>query len=276
MLASLIRALVPRSARNVLRNPIATTGWLRDELAFRFGRVAQVQMGHDWVAKCHPATEAVFRLVETDEFRQELAGFARHCSPGMVLFDVGANFGVFTLAAIQQGGPEAQVIAVEPSRTAVKYLLINVRLAQASDRVRVVEGAVGDHDGRFRLIDSGPYAHFYACHIDGSHPDARETPQYTLETLARQMGVLPTHIKIDIEGYEVEAISGAQDFLGRVRPIVFLELHNAVIRQRGKDPEQVLRMMERCGYARFEHNGSSIAPEDATGPEITRLVCLPA
>jgi hypothetical protein len=48
-----------------------------------------------------------------------------------------------------------------------------------------------------------------------------------------------------------------------------------VIKQRGKDPEQVLRMLERCGYAQFEHNGHLIAPGDATAPEIIRLVCLP-
>jgi FkbM family methyltransferase len=275
MFRGLIRALVPRSARNILRNPSATTGWLRDELSFRLGRVAHVQMADGWVARCHPATEAVFKLVETDEFRQELASFLRYCTSGMVLFDVGANFGVFTLAAIHQGGPNARVIAVEPSQTAVRYLRINVGLAQAGERVRIVQGAVGGHDGSFHMIDSGPYAHFYAFVVDEPHPDAREITQYTLGTLAQQMVVLPTHIKIDIEGDEVEAISGAQDFLDWVRPIVFLELHNAVIRQRGKDPEHVLRMMERCGYARFEHYGCAIAPADATGPEIIRLVCLP-
>ena len=54
-----------------------------------------------------------------DELIEELDSFIAHCRRGMVLFDVGAHFGVFSLAALHYGGPDAIAVAVDPSPAAV-------------------------------------------------------------------------------------------------------------------------------------------------------------
>ena len=58
----------------------------------------------------------------------------------------------------------------------------------------------------------------------------------------------PTHIKIDVEGYEAAVVRGAKRTLTRWAPLLFLELHNEMIRSEGGDPSCVLDDLAEMGY----------------------------
>jgi hypothetical protein len=125
------------------------------------------------------------------------------------------------------------------------------------------------------MIDSGPYAHFFASRAESPRPDTRRIPQDTIPSLAARLNLIPTHLKIDIEGYEVEALQGAGDFLHAVRPVLFLELHCALIRDRGLNPATVLAHLAGRGYTRLQWRGRPISADEAVRLEIARRVCLP-
>jgi hypothetical protein len=81
-----------------------------------------------------------------------------------------------------------------------------------------------------------------------------QTPRLPLGTRLCQRllpRVRPGLLKVDIEGYEYEAILGSQEVFrsGKIRAIA-LELHPGAIRKRGLDPEAIPTFLECCGYKR--------------------------
>jgi FkbM family methyltransferase len=269
-LRNLLRRVIPRSVRNSLRNPVKTTRalWQRN-----FGRPVTVQINRDWAVRCHPAAAEGFRLfVDEPAIRAELDQFIAHAKPGMVLFDIGAHHGLLTLTALRYGGPTTRVVAVEPSPGAAGILAENLRLMGDSDSVQVIRAAAGSSTGSLPMLDAGAGAWGYFVPSDPSRPDATSVPMVTVDRLVEETGLIPTHLKIDVEGFEGEVLDGARMTLSCHRPIVFLELHNELIQRAGKSPEDILVKLFALGYETPILDGRPYSPS-GSGPD--RLVCLP-
>jgi FkbM family methyltransferase len=274
-LTDLARTLIPRPVRNFCRSPRASFRWLRHELAFALGHRPTWRVTPDWEVRCHPASLITFRThSEDEEFREELAGFIRSCRPGMTLLDVGSHYGLFTLAAVRYGGPSSRVLAVDPSLVCNRILRSNLRLAGSAGQVTVVQAAVGDRNGKLPMLTGGPAGQHFLIAADQARPDVRLIPQVTLPELASRMPSPPSHVKIDVEGFEAEVLEGAKGWWGEHRPLVFLELHGDLLRRRGRRPQEVLAALAGDGY-RFERRGRPIAADEAAGLEVARLVCRP-
>src|SRR5881275_1691596 len=100
LLTRAVRVSVPRPIRNWLRSPIATARALRDTALYLAHYRPTVTVRGDWKFRCHPTSYSAFAPYAYDaDFGRELDGFIRRCRPGMSLLDVGANYGLFTLAA---------------------------------------------------------------------------------------------------------------------------------------------------------------------------------
>ena len=191
----------------------------------------------------------------------------------MVMLDIGAHYGAFTLAALQYGGPGAQVIAVDPSAETCRVLRINVKLAGASSRVQVIQAAVGSANGQLAMLTTGPLGDHFMVVAEASRPDATLIPQYTITGLVQRTGLVPTHIKIDVEGFEGEVVRGGRDVLREHSPTLFLELHGAILRSQDRRPEAVLSDLADCGYTRLEWNGRPASAAEIAAQDIARIVC---
>ena len=77
-----------------------------------------------WLITCHPAAYRCAYHLQINDPEQvlEFDNFIDNSFQGMVLFDVGAHFGLFSLAALHYGGPGSRAIAVDPSPIAVRFL----------------------------------------------------------------------------------------------------------------------------------------------------------
>jgi hypothetical protein len=91
--------------------------------------------------------------------------------------------------------------------------------------------------------------------------------------LAKRTGLLPSHIKIDVEGFEDEVLQGGQELLKNTAPILFLELHAALLRARERKPEDILERLREWGYHRFERNGRPLSAQELATADVVRLVC---
>lgn len=272
----LARRMLPRPARNWLRSPRTTMRWLSQEVEYFLGRASECEVRSDWMVRCHPASAGAFEMFrQSTELRAELDGFVARCRAGMVLYDIGANFGMFSLAALRYGGKNARVVAVDPSRTANRIHRANLRMAGANTRVTLIEAAVSAANGTLQMLTTGPASEHYMVVADIGRRDVTSVRQCTLASLAELAGLIPTHVKIDVEGFESDVIEGGADLLRRYRPIVFLELHGQMLRQRGLSPLSVLRRLAECGYGRIECEGKLIEPEHAAAMNLTRLTCVP-
>ena len=171
------------------------------------------------------------------------------------VFDIGANAGIFSLAALASN-PRAAVHAFEPTPEIAARLRATVALNSLSN-LTVNEAAVGDHDGdatlrRWRGVgDSNEGMNFIAT--DGS--DGETVRLVSLDRYCTDRGIERIDLlKIDIQGNEPRAFAGAARLL-RERRIgtIFAELSWEP--GRPDEPAAVLiAMLEEAGF-RFSPPG---------------------
>ena len=140
--------------------------------------------------------------------------YARFVARNDLVFDIGSHVGD-RVAAFRRLG--ARVIAVEPQPA----LAMTLRLIYGRDRtVTLVESAVGREPGTIALklnldnptVSTASEAFIAAAHQapgwEGQHwTRSVDVPVTTLDALIARYGA-PRFIKIDVEGYEAEALAG--------------------------------------------------------------------
>ena len=168
---------------------------------------------------------------------------------GDLVFDVGAHVGD-RIAAFRRLG--ARVIAVEPQPAMVKVL--KLIYGHKSD-VAIEAVAVGRNSGKIELMinaDNPTVSTVSRPFVDAARGAAgweaqRWTktigvPMTTLDALIAKHGV-PAFIKIDVEGFEAEALAGL------TRPVKALSFEFTTIQR-----EVALACVERCmalGFTRY-------------------------
>lgn len=250
-LRRMVRQITPRAARNWLRNPRASLRWLRHQARWRWTGAVRLDLGEGVQLSCHPESARTFScFLHNPDARQEWATFRATAQPGMRFWDLGAHYGFFSLAALQLGGEQAQVLAIEPSATAFHLLTLNLALTGAGDRGLARQLAVGPENGHIAMLSAGINGEHYLVKAMPGRPDAHEVPQSNLPGLYAITGWTPTHIKIDIESYEYELLAAPDNLaaLKNWRPILFLELHCQWLRERQRDPKSVLAHLAANGY----------------------------
>lgn len=187
----------------------------------------------------------------------------------MFLFDIGAHFGVFSLAAAHFGG---QAIALDPSPIATRMIERQCGLNRLHDRIRIVQAAVTKEGGDVEMVNSGVFSDGYFKIAQGrAKSELTNTQAITIDQLVRQYGV-PTHIKIDVEGQEGAVLGGGRQALDQYSPVLFLELHNEMISFDGGDPSLALRELSLLGYQVFALNGDSLEQDFILQKPLIRIV----
>jgi FkbM family methyltransferase len=245
--------------------------WIWDWLSFSFGATKKLALLPDWILICHPRVYKTFlhgQLVDPEQSR-EFRNFAKLCNPSMCLFDIGASYGAFSFAAVHFG---ATAIAVEPSPIAIRLMKVQSQLNGFDQKLQIVEACAGDIVGEVEMLSSGVFSDGYFRIASGrSSRELTKTRATTVDHLAEQHGP-PTHIKIDVEGYEAAVIRGAKKTLMGFAPLVFLELHNEMIRADGGDPSRVLDDLAEMKYMELSIDGMPARRDIILGMPICRLV----
>jgi FkbM family methyltransferase len=151
--------------------------------------------------------------------------------PGSVVWDVGANVGLFTFAAACAATASGTVVAFEPDTWLVGLLRRSARLAgRATDRaaVEIVPAAVCASIGleRFHVASRNRAT----SHLAGFGHDqtggtrfAQLVPAFTLDHLLAHLPA-PDVLKIDVEGAEQTVLEGGSQMLAEVRPTIICEV----------------------------------------------------
>lgn len=204
--------------------------------------------GTFWVDPVSDIGQRIWRVGSYEPESSALLG--RLLKPGDTFLDIGANEGCLCVAAARLVGPTGRVIAVEPQSRLQEVLERNFALNRC--RAEILRFAVSDHAGSAELHLSPEVnnsASGLAAHTRYRLP-TQTVPLVTLSQLFEHLSLPDSVIvKMDIEGFEHEAILGSSELFrtGRI-PAILLELHPPYIAQRGLDPEAVPRFLASCGY----------------------------
>jgi FkbM family methyltransferase len=267
----MVRALVPRTIRNWVRSPKRSAKWVWDCTLFSLGFTRTLEVDSDWRIICHPhAYEVASRSQIADiEQADEIRNFRSLCWRGMLLFDIGAHYGIFSLAAVHEGG---RAVAIEPSPEAAQMISIQAAINGYTEDIQVVRAAVSSEVGTMGLLSSGVFSDGY-FRVANNWPTSEliQTPTLTIDELTRQFGP-PTHIKIDVEGHEMAVLRGGRVALARHSPLLFLEVHNEMVMSEGRDPGAVLDELAHIGYNTFGLRGEAIERSTILEYPIVRIV----
>ena len=147
--------------------------------------------------------------------------------PGDVVWDVGANIGLFSFAAAAAAGPSGHVLALEPDAMLVGLLRRSAIANQHLARVQVLSVAVSDEVGvsRFHVARrnrSTSYLDGFGTSQTGGVRTTELVPTVTLDWLAARFA-MPRVVKIDVEAAELKVLNGGKSLL-RSRPTVICEV----------------------------------------------------
>ncbi|HEV2382720.1 MAG TPA: FkbM family methyltransferase [Terriglobia bacterium] len=267
---TVVRAIVPRELRNWVRSPSRSSEWLWDSARFSFGTTKRLALSNDWQLVCHPRAYKVFSQSQLNDAEQgeEFRRFVSHCCNTMLLFDIGAHFGVFSLAAAHYGG---KALAIDPSPIATRMISTEAALNGCTNRIQIIQAAASDRDGEIGLLSAGVFSQGYFKVVRGrSYRELRKSPTITIDGMARAWGA-PTHVKIDVEGHEAAVLRGGRATLSEYSPVLFLELHTEMIRLDGGDPEAALDELSELGYDTFGPNDTIIGRRAILEKPIIRI-----
>jgi FkbM family methyltransferase len=165
-------------------------------------------------------------MAEVDPTLLKLA--AEVVRPGDVVWDVGANMGLFSFAAAVAAGPAGHVLAVEPDTELAS--LLRPSAAEGAERapVEVLPVAVSDDlsVARFHVARRNRATNHLAGFGSDMAGGVRSThlvPSVTLDWNAARFSA-PEVLKIDVEGAELAVLSGGAGVLAR-SPTVICEVY---------------------------------------------------
>jgi FkbM family methyltransferase len=138
--------------------------------------------------------------------------------PTEVFADVGANVGAYCIVAASSG---ATAVAFEPDPRARAVLQENIRLNQAVNRVAVLSVALGAGEGRARLTNNMEAGNHL---VHGDESVGSEVRVRALDTVFAELGLVPTIIKIDVEGHDEQVLRGSRQVLDQAHPILIIEV----------------------------------------------------
>lgn len=134
--------------------------------------------------------------------------------PDEVFIDCGSFDGESTRSFIRHwGGEFRHVFAFEPDPANRGVLAANLEAMGFGDRVTVMPYAVGDTNGQVSFACNGSVTSHVATEGAGSSIECRRLDDV-------EWPLIPTYIKMDIEGAEPEALAGARGFLRRYHPVL--------------------------------------------------------
>lgn len=166
---------------------------------------------------------------------------------GQWAIDVGANIGNHSLFFARV--LDCSVISIEPFPVASGLLRHNIAINKIEHRVRIIDAAASCAAGT--LILEAPSHNIGMAHVVDSGPAESGLPvrcdrlDRLLEECALDRKAVIGLIKIDVEGHEHAAISGALETIKKHRPVLIVEIAGA------QEVSRIDAMLSPIGYTRF-------------------------
>jgi len=153
--------------------------------------------------------------------RTTIREWVRQLKAAKIVFDVGANTGIFSLLSCFADDQPRQTVAFEPTLRACSRIYDNLNANRVIDRVRVEKMALSNEHGTVTFMHYENVARISsgASYVEGLSPfdvQHRETcERVTLDGYIAQSDLHPDLIKIDVEGAEVDVVQGARTLIAQ-------------------------------------------------------------
>lgn len=192
--------------------------------------------------------------IENELFWRGVAGWEEQsvgiwkelCKKSDVIFDVGANNGLYSLVA-GKANPAATIHAFEPLAPIFNRLKENIDLNGV--KVNLHRIALGDAAGEVNIYAARTVSDtFDQASLNENHFKGKKVLQIPI-VIKKMSSVIEDNridridlMKIDVETFEPNVLAGMGDFLKKYRPTMLVEVLNE------KVGEQVFQLVKDCQY----------------------------
>lgn len=183
-------------------------------------------------------------------FDHHVDKYKKYIPKGAVVVDGGANQGMYSAAFCKLVGDSGVVFSFEPNELPFVCLCIN---APKAKRYMM---ALGEKDG---FCDISQCKNYGGCHLKSGEKVAIRPLDFL--GLSRC-----DFIKLDLEGYEINALKGASRTIKKHKPVIVLEVCDSHLQRFGYTKEYLYNYLNEINYKVEEEFGAA--------PQLD-IVCLP-
>lgn len=205
------------------------------------------------------------RIVPENE--PELAPLSLLTKPGDTVFDLGANFGLFTRFLSEAVGATGRVFSFEPTRMMFDVLEYNCEHFGLKNS-RIFRTALSDEKGTSRMripVRRDGSLNLYEASLEsastgGQHEEETiEVETRTLDDFCEEQGIdRVDFIKCDVEGHEIAVLEGARKTLLHHRPSMLIEVNDCL--ETSPHGQQVLEKVRELRYEVFTVQNHELVP----------------
>ena len=231
------------------RRAAALVAFGRAQLARARRRPYTVDLGRRGLMRCPPSSSigVIVAAVGLHEFDEELF-VDRFLRAGDVVIDAGSSIGFFAVPMALQG---ARVACFEPATETRAALEANVAANGVGDQVTVFPYGVADFDGPARVTQGLDSQNHLV--LDGAAQTTTEAVEVRRidSVVATEAPWLAdaTFVKVDVEGFDEQALSGAAELLRSAQPVLLVETRHGGRSVRGQ--------LAAFGYVAFWYDASA-------------------
>jgi len=189
--------------------------------------------------------------------RDMLAAFLGFLRLGDVVYDVGANFGLYSIALGKRVGEQGQIIAFEPLSRNFERLKANIQLNDLKN-IRCFPNALGERGARMEMYIDEERPWRSTLLPKPSNDSAKSRAMEVVEvvegdTFRIMRGLpVPCAVKIDVEGFEHSVVGGLRHTLGDPRcRLLGCAVHPALLPS-GITPDHIVAMVRSLGFTRID------------------------
>lgn len=187
--------------------------------------------------------------------------------PGDTVLDIGANIGAHTLPIAKCVGPNGRVIAIEATEYAIKKLKGNLNLnPELSSRVSVQHTLLVSHLEAPReesIASSWPLTGTESVDsaLGGALRTVGDASSRTLDQVLESFNWPKIAlIKMDVDGHELDVLSGAKKLLSQQKPVILMELAPYCFADKPGAFKNLTETLTSIGYQFHELNSNRLLP----------------
>ena len=202
-----------------------------------------------------------FRNLSPSYEAETFAVWLKLLRPGDVVWDIGANIGVYTILSGQIVGQEGAIDCWEPTPDSYESTCKHIELNGLAGFCKAHQAAVSSSDGGtmpFSIV--GGKGTDPTNRLGSTQGTTIDIPIESMDGILGRSNRKPNYIKIDIEGAEVFALRGAEKVMTETRPTILIAVHPMFLPEFDCDAEEIAETISSHDYVTFNMNGQLCQP----------------